>query len=169
MVKGKGYGRKWVWPRPIYCVGICLDVQRKTTKNVWQDGHLPSWESNRAPHEALPPVPASSLASLMHLKRWESIFIRSDRNLVYFIRFKLGKSKTGRSQWPRSLRHEISLPTQTLGSWFRIPFEAWMSVCIYSVFVLTYAGSVLASGWSPVQGASNFRINSFWMDTDQRA
>jgi hypothetical protein len=48
-----------------------------------------------------------------------------------------------RSQWPRSVRHEMSPPAQTLGSWVRIPLEAWMSVCVYSVFVL---GSGLATG-----------------------
>jgi hypothetical protein len=41
----------------------------------------------------------------------------------------------GRSQWPRGLRHELSSPARTLGSWIRIPLE-WMSVCSYSVFVL---------------------------------
>jgi hypothetical protein len=37
---------------------------------------------------------------------------------------------------PRGLRHEPSPPALTLGSWVRIPFEAWISMCIYSVFVL---------------------------------
>jgi hypothetical protein len=34
------------------------------------------------------------------------------------------------------VRHELSSLTQTLESWVRIPFKAWMSVCVYSVFVL---------------------------------
>jgi hypothetical protein len=42
-----------------------------------------------------------------------------------------------RSQWPRGLRYELSSSAQTLGSWDRIPLEVWMSVCIYSVFVLS--------------------------------
>jgi hypothetical protein len=29
-----------------------------------------------------------------------------------------------RSQWPRSLRHELSSSAQTLGSWIRIPLKA---------------------------------------------
>jgi hypothetical protein len=41
------------------------------------------------------------------------------------------------SQWPRGLRHELSTPAKTLGSWVRIPLEAWLFVCIYSVFVLS--------------------------------
>jgi hypothetical protein len=53
------------------------------------------------------------------------------------------------SQWPRGLRNEMSSLPRTLGSWVRIPLEAWMSVCVYPVFVL---GSGLAMGWSPVEG-----------------
>jgi hypothetical protein len=41
-----------------------------------------------------------------------------------------------RQQRPRGLRHELPSPAQTLGSWVRIPLEAWMSVCVYSVFIL---------------------------------
>jgi hypothetical protein len=28
-------------------------------------------------------------------------------------------------------------PARTLGSWFRKPLDAWMSVCVYSVFLLS--------------------------------
>jgi hypothetical protein len=45
-----------------------------------------------------------------------------------------------RSQWPRGLRHEMCSPARTLGSWVRIPLEAWMSVC------------GLATGLSPAHG-----------------
>jgi hypothetical protein len=41
-----------------------------------------------------------------------------------------------RPQRPRGLKHETSSPARTLGSWVRIPLTAWMSVCVYSVFVL---------------------------------
>jgi hypothetical protein len=41
-----------------------------------------------------------------------------------------------RSQWPPCLRHELSSLARTLGSWDQIPVKAWMSVCVYSVFVL---------------------------------
>jgi hypothetical protein len=47
------------------------------------------------------------------------------------------------SQWPRGLRHELSSLARTLGLWIRISLEAWMSVRVYSVFVL---GSGLAMG-----------------------
>jgi hypothetical protein len=40
-------------------------------------------------------------------------------------------------QWLRSLRHKLSSSAETLGSWVRIPLEAWMSVYVYSVFVLS--------------------------------
>jgi hypothetical protein len=50
---------------------------------------------------------------------------------------KKGKVKLSRrSQWPRRLKHEPSSPARTLGSWVQTPLEAWMSVCVYSVFVL---------------------------------
>jgi hypothetical protein len=41
-----------------------------------------------------------------------------------------------RPQWSRELRHEPSSPARILVSWARIPLEARMSVCVYSVFVL---------------------------------
>jgi hypothetical protein len=34
-------------------------------------------------------------------------------------------------------KNELSSPTQTLRSWVPIQLEAWMSVCVYSVFVLS--------------------------------
>jgi hypothetical protein len=40
-----------------------------------------------------------------------------------------------RSQRPRCLRNEPSSPARTLESWVRIPLEARMSVCVYSVLV----------------------------------
>jgi hypothetical protein len=40
------------------------------------------------------------------------------------------------SQRPRGLSHELSLPNQTLFPWVRIPLEACMSVCVYSVRVV---------------------------------
>jgi hypothetical protein len=44
----------------------------------------------------------------------------------------------GRSQWPRGLTYELSSTARKLGSWVRIPLEAWMSnVCVYSEFVLS--------------------------------
>jgi hypothetical protein len=75
----------------------------------------------------------------------------------------------GRSQWPRRLRHELSSLARTLGSWVQIPLEAWVSVCVYSLFVLSCIVSVHVTCWSPVQGLlltvymiHNFRINSEW-------
>jgi hypothetical protein len=52
----------------------------------------------------------------------------------------------GPSQWARNLRHEPPSPAQTLRSWVRMPLEAWMFVCVYSVFVLFCVGSGLATG-----------------------
>jgi hypothetical protein len=66
-----------------------------------------------------------------------------------------------RSQWPRGLRHELSSLSRTLGSWVRIPLKAWMSVCIYSVFVLSCVHVVaLATGWSPSKESYRLCIGS---------
>jgi hypothetical protein len=43
---------------------------------------------------------------------------------------------TDLSPAPRGLRHEPSSAARTLGSWARIPLKAWMSICVYSMFVL---------------------------------
>jgi hypothetical protein len=71
------------------------------------------------------------------------------------------------SQWPCSLRHETSSSPQKLGSRVRIPFEAWMSVRVYSVSVLSCLGSGLATGLFPRPRSptnclqdSQFQINS---------
>jgi hypothetical protein len=39
-----------------------------------------------------------------------------------------------------------------LGSWVRIPLEARMPMCVYSVCIVLCVGSSLATGWSPFQG-----------------
>jgi hypothetical protein len=36
------------------------------------------------------------------------------------------------ASWPNTVAARSSL-TRTLGSWVRIPFKAWISVCVYSV------------------------------------
>jgi hypothetical protein len=50
-------------------------------------------------------------------------------------RLKFGESIATGCPWqlPRSLRHELSSPAQTLGSWVPIALQTWMSVCVYSV------------------------------------
>jgi hypothetical protein len=55
------------------------------------------------------------------------IFLNKESMLKVFI----GIPKSSRSQWLRGLRHELSSPARTLGSWVQIPLEAWMSVCAF--------------------------------------
>jgi hypothetical protein len=45
-----------------------------------------------------------------------------------------------------ALMHEHSSPAQTMGSWVGNPLESWMSVCVYSVFVVLRVDSGLATG-----------------------
>jgi hypothetical protein len=39
-------------------------------------------------------------------------------------------------QLPITVATRFKEPAQTLGSWVRIQIEAWMPVCVYSIFVL---------------------------------
>jgi hypothetical protein len=61
---------------------------------------------------------------------------------------------------------------RALGSWVRVPLQAWMSVYECNVLVLSCVGSGFASGYFPVQGIlatvhkiHNFIINSEWEQT----
>jgi hypothetical protein len=59
--------------------------------------------------------------------------------------------------------HAMSLPTQTVGLWVRIPLEEWMSVCVLSMFILSCVDRGLTTGWSPAQGVlpTVSKINNF--------
>jgi hypothetical protein len=77
---------------------------------------------------------------------------------------------TGRSQWPRGLRHELSSLDRTLGSWVSVPLTAWMfRVCmrLFCVYVVLCLGSGLATGWSLVQGVllTMYRLRN-WKKAD---
>jgi hypothetical protein len=80
---------------------------------------------------------------------WLQILLTNPALLTELAVFVCSVSLTCRSQWPNGLRHEMSSPTRKLRSLVRIPLKAWMSLSVYSVFVL---GSGLATGWSLVQG-----------------
>jgi hypothetical protein len=45
-----------------------------------------------------------------------------------------------RREWPRGLRHGLSSLARILGPWVRIPLEALMFVCVYSVFAVLCVG-----------------------------
>jgi hypothetical protein len=79
--------------------------------------------------------------------------LRSTEKITYWFQdFIIINYWSHRSQWMRGLRHELSLLSRTLGSWVRITLKAWMSVCVYSMFVLSCIRSGLTTGWSPVKG-----------------
>jgi hypothetical protein len=58
---------------------------------------------------------------------------RGDFILTLFADYKLSHIVllVCRSQWPHGLRHVLSSAARTLGSWVRIPLEAWMCVRIF--------------------------------------
>jgi hypothetical protein len=98
---------------------------------------------------------------LSSLRFFVACLPRSRRLLCYYYCFLLNSSlfptphssyNSGhivwerRPQWPRGVMHESSSLARTPGSWVRIPLEAWMSVSVYSVFLLFCVGSGLAMG-----------------------
>jgi hypothetical protein len=60
--------------------------------------------------------------------------VRKRHNLFTCGSFNEADYSSGRSQWPRRLRRELSSLARTLGSWVLIPLKACMPVCVYSVF-----------------------------------
>jgi hypothetical protein len=70
------------------------------------------------------------------------VYCHDQTNQTLWAEFRVTAFNINRSQWPRCLRHE-SYSARTLVSWVRIPFEAWMSVCVYSVCVDLCIGSGL--------------------------
>jgi hypothetical protein len=60
----------------------------------------------------------------------------------------------GWRKWPCGIRHELSSPAETLGSCVRLPLETWMSVCVYSVCVVSYVSRGLAKGWGRINHGS---------------
>jgi hypothetical protein len=65
------------------------------------------------------------------------IFQNKESRLKMSTLFKPYILKSCRSQWPFGLRHEPFSPARTQRSWVPIPLKAWMSVCVYSMFVLS--------------------------------
>jgi hypothetical protein len=98
---------------------------RKTSKFCDQDRRCPDRDWNW-----VPPMYTSRTLHLDHAVPCVIDLIIS--NIFFHI-----KQCTSRSQRPHDLRHEPSSPARTVGSWIRIPLNAWMSLCVYSVFVLS--------------------------------
>jgi hypothetical protein len=72
----------------------------------------------------------------------EALFLTT--YFIYICDDTIGGS--GRSEWPRGLRHELSSLARKLGSWIQIPLNAWMSVCLFCVCVVLCVGSGLLTG-----------------------
>jgi hypothetical protein len=84
-------------------------------------------------HWLLPPriycIPLLSPLSLCFYKPFH-------RTNLILCKISFSEHLAGRSQYPCSLRHELSSPAQTLEPWIRIPLEAWMSVlCVFILCV----------------------------------
>jgi hypothetical protein len=57
----------------------------------------------------------------------------------------------------RGLRHKLPSPARTLGSWVRILLETWISVCVYSVFVL-FSVEVEALRWADHRPKESYHL-----------
>jgi hypothetical protein len=72
---------------------------------------------------------------LLYTLQWHSRIWSCRITCSFFINMNY-PAYTDQSEWPRGLRHELPSLARTLESWVWIPVEAWMSMCVYSVFVL---------------------------------
>jgi hypothetical protein len=97
-----------------------------------------------------------SSGTLLH-KSWLDLMLYCTKTISpnsWLCKLRASKLRPNRRQcsclqsfWPRSLKHKMFLPAQKLWSWVRIPFKTWISVCFSLVFVSSYVGSGLSSGW----------------------
>jgi hypothetical protein len=83
-------------------------------------------------------------------------------NLYVYVHIK------SRSQWPRGLRHELSSLAPTLGSWIRIPLNAWMSVCAFILCVL-FCVQVAALRWADHSSKESSRLCKKDYETEEEA
>jgi hypothetical protein len=161
-----------------YCWSVCLKFEESNAvamrimyASLWSLRNLGSWFESPSGHECICvsfcchvqvkalkwPIPhPKSLTEYLNRKRKGADGARKDGQKGVSRRKTEGHTKS----WPRGLRHEMSSSTQTLGPWVQIPLKAWMSMCVYSVFVLSCVGSGLPTAWSTVRGVYNFKINS---------
>jgi hypothetical protein len=68
---------------------------------------------------------------------FQNIFMLfSVATLLFRIQLRPLRNTIIRSQWPRGIRHELSSLAWIPELWVRIPLKAWVSVYVYSTFVL---------------------------------
>jgi hypothetical protein len=53
----------------------------------------------------------------------------------------------------------ISSPSQVVGSWFRVLLGAWMSVCVYSLFMCFCLWKVALWSAGPLSGESGWNVS----------
>jgi hypothetical protein len=81
---------------------------------------------------------ARLISAEMKFMRRTAAYIWSDfkQNTEILEEIKVGPIQDNISNYKTDgQRHSLSSFARTLGSWVQIAFKAWMSACIYSVFV----------------------------------
>jgi hypothetical protein len=107
----------------------------------------PALGPTQPPIQWLFPGLGVKLPTYLHLvlrSRMVELYLHSPIYLHDLVLNELSTKKTLRFFYHGSTL--TSSPAQTLGSWVRIPLEAWMFGCVCSVFVLSCVGSCLATG-----------------------
>jgi hypothetical protein len=80
------------------------------------------------------------------------------------------KQIQARNQEIYGTRHEVFSPARTLGSLFRDPVEARMSLHFVSMLVLPWVGRGLKTRWSPIQGAlpTAVKVHTFQINSERK-
>jgi hypothetical protein len=87
------------------------------------------------------PIDWISLNVFLHQNNY--LFLENVKMSLFFLHRQAQRRNTSRSQWRCGPRNELSLHAQ-------ITLEAWMSVCVHSVYVGSCVCSGFAMGWSPI-------------------
>jgi hypothetical protein len=134
---------------------VLTTERRKTCQNDFT--HRQKFELNTVPIRSKMPITVHHRNSFL---RWRCY--RQKCELLILSEYSPAMTITDKQgNLPITLaarcRHELPSPAQTMGSWVRIPLKAWMSLCVYSVFLLSYV-QVAALRWADPPSKESYRL-----------
>jgi hypothetical protein len=116
--------------------GHCSELIIERREHIQHDGHCSELIIERREHIQHDAHCSELIIERReHIQQWTLFTSSSFRSEIWF-----HQGSVGRSQWPRGLKPKLSSLARTLGPWVRIPLEALMSLCFYSVFVFPVLG-----------------------------
>jgi hypothetical protein len=165
------FSQRWLWRVSSSEIWRCV-VRRVSTRYVPPKRRVESLRTTQRhipEYDTLLYHAVFLLGLLFNSEDEGDIFLRNVRWLstdyaaLYSRRYNSWNYTFSRSQWPRRVRHEMSSPAQAVGSWVRIPLEAWISV-----FMLSCICSGLMTGWASVQWVlpTVYKINNFIINSE---